>query len=187
MFDVGDGREHSAIVEFAPNQKAPKNGGSVKADAKMGSLESDRDYVKFMRALENPEESEQTTGKAKTIEQYMDEIEAKERELKNNKSYTTPLLDFVREQRKEKRAKRDLKREARKRRDEERKRAREEERKARRAKEGDRGNEAGATPRGERGGKASGGGGRRSDRPDKPPKSSTISGAGKRKSQKKNV
>ena len=134
-----------------------------------------------------PTKATNTVGKAKTIEQYMDEIEAKERELKNNKSYTTPLLDFVREQRKEKRAKRDLKREARKRRDEERKRAREEERKARRAKEGDRGNEGGATPRGERGGKASGGGGRRSDRPDKPPKSSTISGAGNRKSHVKRM
>ena len=132
-----------------------------------------------------PTTATNTVGKAKTIEQYMDEIEAKERELKNNKSYTTPLLDFVREQRKEKRAKRDLKREARKRRDEERKRAREEERKAR--KEGDRGNEGGATSRGERGGKASGGGGRRSDRPDKPPKSSTISGAGKRKSHVKRM
>ena len=90
VFDVGDGREHSAIVEFAPNQRAPKNGGSVKADAKMGSLESDRDYVKFMRALENPEESEQTTGKAKTIEQYMDELEAREREMRS-KAHTMKL------------------------------------------------------------------------------------------------
>jgi len=139
VFDVGDGREHSAIVEFAPNQKAPKNGGSVKADPKMGSLETDRDYVKFMRALENPEESEShTTGKAKTIEQYMDELEAKEREMRNNKTYTTPLLDFVREQRLEKRAKRDmkrdLKRESRKKREEERKKLRDEERKKRRDK-----------------------------------------------------
>merc|ERR1719249_157398 len=64
----------------------------------------------------------------------MDELEARERELRNNKTYTTPLLDFVREQRQEKRAKRDLKREARKKREKERRELRDEERKKRKEK-----------------------------------------------------
>ena len=86
VFDVGDGREHSAIVEFAPNQKAPKHGErSLKGDPKMGTVEDDRDFVKFMDAIENPEEVE--TGKAKTIEQYMDELEARERELRSKSCF----------------------------------------------------------------------------------------------------
>ena len=52
----------------------------------------------------------------------------------DNKTYTTPLLDFVREQRQEKRAKRDLKREARKKREKERRELRDEERKKRKEK-----------------------------------------------------
>ena len=125
------GNEFPAMVEFAPYQKIPKVAKAGKRkDPKMGTIESDPDYVKFKEAIENPEKD------VMQPEQQLEEIEARERIAAKAKgeSQSTPLLDFIREKKAEKMRIREEKREARRRKEEERKRNREEER-ARRQKQ----------------------------------------------------
>ena len=122
------------MVEFAPYQKIPKvSKGSKRKDPKMGTIESDPDYIKFKEAIENPEK-----GRTSHVqpEQQLEEIEARERIAAKAKteSQSTPLLDFIREKKAEKMRIREEKKEARRKKEEERKRNREEER-ARRQKQ----------------------------------------------------
>ena len=70
------GHEYPAIVEFAPNQKIPKKSRSHK-DAKNGTIDEDTDYLKFLEQMENPVKS------TRTIQQCLEDIDAKEKELKS--------------------------------------------------------------------------------------------------------
>ena len=70
------GHEYPAIVEFAPNQKIPKKSRSHK-DAKNGTIDEDSDYLKFLEQMENPVKS------TRTIQQCLEDIDAKEKELKS--------------------------------------------------------------------------------------------------------
>ena len=79
------GHEYPAIVEFAPNQKIPKNSRSHK-DAKNGTIDEDSDYIKFLENLENPVKS------TRTIQQCLEDIDAKEKELKSE--YIWKCFDF---------------------------------------------------------------------------------------------
>merc|ERR1711994_574779 len=98
------------------NQKIPKKSRSHK-DAKNGTIDEDSDYIKFLENLENPVKS------TRTIQQCLEDIDAKEKELKN-KEKSTPLLDFIREKADKKRQDREQRRESRRKREEERKKAR---------------------------------------------------------------
>ena len=70
------GHEYQAIVEFAPNQKIPKKSRSRK-DVKNGTIDEDQDFLKFAEALQNP------TKSTKTIQQCLEDIDAREKELKS--------------------------------------------------------------------------------------------------------
>merc|ERR1711981_762754 len=103
VFIDNKGHEHSAIVEFAPNQKIPKKSRSRK-DAKNGTIDEDSDFMKFVEALQNPIKS------SRTIQQCLEDIDAKEKEQKN-KEKLTPLLEFIREKADKKRHDREQRRE----------------------------------------------------------------------------
>ncbi|XP_076337691.1 uncharacterized protein LOC143239923 isoform X2 [Tachypleus tridentatus] len=129
VFVDSKGNEYPAIVEFAPFQKIPKR-RMKKKDAKCGSIEQDPDYLKFLESLQSPEEMSLPSAEA-----YLEEIEAKERELKANNGVlklTTPLIEYIKQKKLEKQV-REEKREERKRRELERKRQKEEERRRRKA------------------------------------------------------
>ncbi|XP_053328773.1 regulator of nonsense transcripts 3B [Spea bombifrons] len=110
------GQEYPAIVEFAPFQKVAKK-KTKKKDSKIGTIEEDPEYRKFLDSY-NVDEEKLTS----TPETLLEEIEARNKEMIAKK--TTPLLSFL----KNKQRLRDEKREERRRRELERKRLREEER-----------------------------------------------------------
>merc|ERR1712107_944062 len=120
VFVDNKGNDHVAVVEFAPNQKIPKQPReNRKKDPKLNTLEQDPDYAKFLELLQGPQESQMPT-----IEQVLEEIETKEREIKAGRgleNQTTPLLQFMMEKKEEKIKKREEQRESRRKRDEERK------------------------------------------------------------------
>ena len=70
------GHEYPAIVEFAPNQKIPKKLRSRK-DPKKGTIEDDPDFKSFLEQLQNP------TKSTRTIQQCLEDIDAKEKEIKS--------------------------------------------------------------------------------------------------------
>ncbi|XP_029424865.1 regulator of nonsense transcripts 3B isoform X3 [Nannospalax galili] len=116
VFLDNKGQEYHAIVEFAPFQKAAKK-KIKKRDTKVGTIEDDPEYRKFLESYAT--DNEKMTSTPETL---LEEIEAKNRELIAKR--TTPLLSFL----KNKQRLRDEKREERRRREIERKRQREEER-----------------------------------------------------------
>ncbi|KAM4819026.1 regulator of nonsense transcripts 3B isoform 2-T2 [Thomomys bottae] len=115
VFLDNKGQEYPAIVEFAPFQKAAKR-KTKKRDTKVGTIDDDPDYRKFLESYGTDEKM------TSTPETLLEEIEAKNRELIAKR--TTPLLSFL----KNKQRMREEKREERRRREIERKRQREEER-----------------------------------------------------------
>lgn len=138
VFIDSKGNEYPAIVEFAPFQKVPKR-KTKKPDSKKGTLEQDADYLKFKEMLESPGNDD-----PKTIDEYLEELEAKEREMKSNHGCvktSTPLIEYLKKRKEEKRANILKIQEERKRREQEKRRLREEERRRRRErdKERDRG------------------------------------------------
>lgn len=116
VFLDNKGQEYHAIVEFAPFQKAAKK-KIKKRDTKVGTIEDDPEYRKFLESYAT--DNEKMTSTPETL---LEEIEAKNRELIAKR--TTPLLSFL----KNKQRMREEKREERRRREIERKRQREEER-----------------------------------------------------------
>ncbi|OCT67591.1 regulator of nonsense transcripts 3B [Xenopus laevis] len=110
------GQEYPAIVEFAPFQKVAKK-KNKKKDSKIGTIDEDPEYRKFLDSYTNDEEKLTSTP-----ETLLEEIEAKNKEMIAKK--TTPLLSFL----KNRQRLRDEKREERRRRELERKKQREEER-----------------------------------------------------------
>merc|ERR1719351_354347 len=129
VFVDNKGNEYVAVVEFAPNQKISQK-EAKKKDPKINSIEQDPDYVKFLEILENKPQ-----GIGNTVEQTLEEIEQREREIKAGnglENQMTPLLQFMKDKKEEKNKKREEMREQRRKKEEERKKAREEERLKRR-------------------------------------------------------
>uniref|UniRef100_A0A2R5LME3 Putative nonsense-mediated decay protein upf3 n=1 Tax=Ornithodoros turicata TaxID=34597 RepID=A0A2R5LME3_9ACAR len=123
------GNEYPAIVEYAPFQKTPKR-RVRKQDPKSGTLEQDAEYIKFLESLEQPEEVT-----LPPLETYIEEIEAREKEMKANNGclkVTTPLIDYLVQRKLEKLKLREQRREERKQREVEKKKLREEEKRRRR-------------------------------------------------------
>ncbi|XP_077514409.1 uncharacterized protein LOC144125156 isoform X3 [Amblyomma americanum] len=125
------GNEYSAIVEYAPFQKIPKR-RTRKKDPKCGTIEQDPEYLKFLESLEQPEEVT-----LPSIDTYIEEIEAREKEMKANNGclkVVTPLIEYLQQRKLEKLAAQKLReerREERKRREVEKKRLRDEEKRRR--------------------------------------------------------
>uniref|UniRef100_A0A8C8YI44 UPF3B regulator of nonsense mediated mRNA decay n=1 Tax=Prolemur simus TaxID=1328070 RepID=A0A8C8YI44_PROSS len=109
VFLDNKGQEYPAIVEFAPFQKAAKK-KTKKRDTKVGTIEDDPEYRKFLESYAT--DNEKMTSTPETL---LEEIEAKNRELIGK------WAEGIRRMREEKR-------EERRRREIERKRQREEER-----------------------------------------------------------
>ncbi|CAI9726839.1 regulator of nonsense transcripts 3B-like isoform X1 [Octopus vulgaris] len=126
------GNEYPAVVEFAPFQKVPKK-KMRKADTKKGTIDQDSEFQKFVENIKNPH-SEPTVP----IESYLEELENKRKELKANHGVpkmTTPLIEFIKRKREEKKASLQRQREDRKKREQERRKARDEEKRRRKEKE----------------------------------------------------
>ncbi|KFB51374.1 AGAP006649-PA-like protein [Anopheles sinensis] len=105
------GMEYQAVVEYAPLQKLPKN-RSRKKDAKCNTIESDSHFISFKEALE-AEEQEALHGRG--TQEFSFKLE------QENKTTTTPLLEFIAQKKLEKR-------DERRRKQEEKRKARDEER-----------------------------------------------------------
>merc|ERR1712141_914696 len=110
VFVDNKGHEYPAIVEFAPNQKIPKKLRSRK-DPKKGTIEDDPDFKSFLEQLQNP------TKSTRTIQQCLEDIDAKEKELKG-KEKSTPLLEYLKEKADKKRQDREQRKESRRKREE---------------------------------------------------------------------
>lgn len=125
------GNEYPALVEYAPFQKIPKR-RPRKKDPKCGTIEQDTEYIKFLESLEQPEEVT-----LPSIDTYIEEIEAREKEMKANNGclkVVTPLIEYLQQRKLEKLAAQKLReerREERKRREVEKKRLRDEEKRRR--------------------------------------------------------
>ncbi|ELT94809.1 hypothetical protein CAPTEDRAFT_137621, partial [Capitella teleta] len=74
------GNEFPAVVEFAPFQKVPKK-KTRKPDVKMATIENDPDFLKFLDGLD-----QKSSESAPAVDTILEEIEAKERELKGQSS-----------------------------------------------------------------------------------------------------
>jgi len=68
------GTEYTAIVEFAPYQKIPRQ--QENKEDKCNTLDNDPHYLEFLEKLENPEEIV-----LQSAESYLEQLEQKEREL----------------------------------------------------------------------------------------------------------
>lgn len=125
------GNEYPAMVEYAPFQKIPKR-RTRKKDPKCGTIEQDPEYLKFLESLEQPEEVT-----LPSIDTYIEEIEAREKEMKANNGclkIVTPLIEYLQQRKMERLAAQKLReerREERKRREVEKKRLRDEEKRRR--------------------------------------------------------
>ncbi|KAL1417004.1 hypothetical protein MTO96_027216 [Rhipicephalus appendiculatus] len=122
------GNEYPALVEYAPFQKIPKR-RTRKKDPKCGTIEQDPEYIKFLESLEQPEEVT-----LPSIDTYIEEIEAREKEIKANNGclkVVTPLIEYLQQRKLEKLKLREERREERKRREVEKKRLRDEEKRRR--------------------------------------------------------
>uniref|UniRef100_L7M147 Putative regulator of nonsense transcripts 3a n=1 Tax=Rhipicephalus pulchellus TaxID=72859 RepID=L7M147_RHIPC len=125
------GNEYPALVEYAPFQKIPKR-RNRKKDPKCGTIEQDPEYINFLESLEQPEEVT-----LPSIDTYIEEIEAREKEIKANNGclkVVTPLIEYLQQRKLEKLAAQKLReerREERKRREVEKKRLRDEEKRRR--------------------------------------------------------
>ena len=100
VFVDAKGGEYPAVVEFAPFLKVPKR-KAKKADPRKGTIESDPDYLHFLEQLKNAEPEV-----VQPPEIFLEEIEARERELKASHGcpkVTTPLIDYIVKKRDEKR------------------------------------------------------------------------------------
>uniref|UniRef100_L7M361 Putative regulator of nonsense transcripts 3a n=1 Tax=Rhipicephalus pulchellus TaxID=72859 RepID=L7M361_RHIPC len=93
------GNEYPALVEYAPFQKIPKR-RNRKKDPKCGTIEQDPEYINFLESLEQPEEVT-----LPSIDTYIEEIEAREKEIKANNGclkVVTPLIEYLQQRKLEK-------------------------------------------------------------------------------------
>ncbi|KAF8489843.1 Smg-4/UPF3 family-domain-containing protein [Gautieria morchelliformis] len=86
VFRDKQGNESQAVVEFAPNQKAPPE--KKKVDSRHATIQQDEDYLSFMASLQNPS--------TKSVEVDVDALLAST--LPPEQPKTTPLLAALREQ-----------------------------------------------------------------------------------------
>ena len=87
LYFVNIGHEYPAIVEFAPSQKIPKKSRSRK-DVKCGTIDDDPDYLKFVEILQNP------TKSTRTVQQCLEDIDAREKEQKSMYLYNPFLIQY---------------------------------------------------------------------------------------------
>ncbi|XP_018901730.2 uncharacterized protein Upf3 [Bemisia tabaci] len=122
VFVDAKGHEYPALVEFAPFQRIPKVKTNKKKDSKCSTIEDDPHYIKFKERL-LAEEEENESGKQNVFETTLpDDVP--------EKVTSTPLLDYLRKRREEKKRIREEKKEERKKRELERRKVKDEQRKA---------------------------------------------------------
>ncbi|CAF0919574.1 unnamed protein product [Didymodactylos carnosus] len=117
VFIDGKGNEYYCSVEYAPSQRKPKTVKERK-DPKLNTIEQDPDYQAFLKNLNEPEH--ESLPNAETM---LDEIEKKQKELHANHGLsktTTPLLEFLKRKREEKKLARDREKDIRRQRDDQR-------------------------------------------------------------------
>lgn len=113
VFVDAKSNEYPAIVELAPFQRRynPKELENQKRDAKCNTIEQDADYVKFLETFDKSTASESLP----TCESILDELEQREKDkmavglsgkdaVFNAPKITTPLLEFMKKKRDEKKA-----------------------------------------------------------------------------------
>uniref|UniRef100_A0A3B3X7W4 UPF3 domain-containing protein n=1 Tax=Poecilia mexicana TaxID=48701 RepID=A0A3B3X7W4_9TELE len=126
VFIDNKGQEYPAVVEFAPFQKISKK-KLKKKDAKVGSIEEDPEYKRFLENYSCDEEKSMANP-----ETLLGEIEAKTRELIAKRKIIFCASRFhqrIREEKREERRRREL--EKKRQREEEKRKRREEERRKR--------------------------------------------------------
>ncbi|GHJ88207.1 hypothetical protein NliqN6_4609 [Naganishia liquefaciens] len=84
-----DGGEYQAVVEYAPSQKIPSQKSKPRVDARQGQIDKDPDFLSFLESLSAPVVKPDVTTLA-PAEPY-------------DKHQSTPLLEFLKEQRTAKR------------------------------------------------------------------------------------
>ena len=91
FIDGKTGNEYPAMVEFAPYQKvnAGQRSKGKKADAKCGTIGEDKEYLDFIKALE---EAEPLTL---TMQEQLEELELRVKERNALENKTTPLLEAL--------------------------------------------------------------------------------------------
>lgn len=77
VFVDSKGQEYPAMVELAPYQKVPKFKENKRPDPKTGTIEDDDEYQKFLQVLEKEEEM---SGPIITMDQQLEELEARTKE-----------------------------------------------------------------------------------------------------------
>jgi regulator of nonsense transcripts 3 len=97
VFVDSRGNEYPAAVQFAPFQKIPQMYWNPKfkdkRDKKCGTIEEDADYMEFVESL-----SEKKKESLPSAETYLEEMEARDKEIKANKGcpkVITPLIEYV--------------------------------------------------------------------------------------------
>lgn len=110
--------EYPAIVEFAPYQRRYKFGDNVqKKDSKCNTINEDSDYLKFLENFDKP-----SAQVLPTCESILEEIEQREKERDETGAtkITTPLLEYLKKKREDKKQMlKERDREAKKRREDE--------------------------------------------------------------------
>nr|CAD7435000.1 unnamed protein product [Timema monikensis] len=84
------GAEYRAVVEFAPFQGVPVNDWKQNNGCKVGKLENDRKYLDFLE-YQDSEDEDVTVNRP--FQEYFPQ------ENNNNKSKTTPLLEYIKDKR----------------------------------------------------------------------------------------
>jgi len=91
VFVDSKGNEYPASVEFAPYQKIPKK---ERKDLIANTIEKDAEYIQFKEQLESGVKTESLPS----TEVLLEELEARDRELKTNHGcpkVITPLIEYV--------------------------------------------------------------------------------------------
>jgi regulator of nonsense transcripts 3 len=136
VFVDSKSNEYPALVEYAPYQRKLRNNlnsNELKKDSKCNTIDQDPEYIKFLENIDKPD-GEQLPS----CEIILEQIEQKEKDMQFNggsSKLSTPLLDYLRKKREDRRNAQNKEREMRKKRDEERRKRRDDE--AQRRKEED--------------------------------------------------
>ena len=100
IFVDGKSNEYPAIVEFAPYQRRYRAETITnKKDSKCNTIDEDSDYLKFLEQFDKP-----TAEALPSCETNLEELEQKERDKDEaaNGRTMTPLLEYMRKRREEK-------------------------------------------------------------------------------------
>lgn len=91
--------EYPAVVEFAPYQRRFKIAESQKKDPKCNTINEDSDYIKFLENFGKP--SGETLPSCEAILEELEQRD-KEKALKEDGKVMTPLLEFMKRKREDK-------------------------------------------------------------------------------------